>query len=490
MYIKLNPQYAIRNEPKCSYLIKISTCVDPLVDEKSQFVNLLPPFIGCILSDVGKYEYPISITHLSEKLGISFESIDNFVTQMIENVSRLSLNIADKEIILPQRVLIKSSKKIKNNIFTSKGFSIHDDLEEHRPLSPININFMVTTKCNTNCIYCYADKRKKDDLSTKDIKNILHEARKIGVVNLTLTGGDVLAHPDWKDIVSTASKLGYNPLISTKTTICKEDVEFLKKIGVTTIQISLDSLNGEILKKLLHVDDLYKDRMLEMIKYLNDLEIKVTIRTVLTKYNSDINTIRSMIKYFKTLSCIESWVITPAFISEYKKEYDAYSISNDVLKSVYLLTKNIRTYFPIIYNKINQNGYALHKFDTVENFVRQNQNCYANSYSMSIISNGKVNICEMLYETSQFIIGSTKDNTLKDIWNSKKALSLFSYKQKSIKNKKDNPCYICSVYHQCKETLVKKICYVDIVKIYGAGKMDYPDIRCPYSMKYDEKYIL
>lgn len=487
MYITLNSQYAIRNEPTCSFLVKLSTVVDSHIASNSPLVTLLPPFIGYILSNIGEYEFNESLDIISKSIGVSIESINNFVVQLIENENCFSFKMNNDEFFIPKRTLVKSAKKIELKRYTDPNIDIFGEFKAHRPSIPFNINFMITTKCNTNCIYCYADKSRKDDLSIDYIKKILYDAHNIGIINLTLTGGDVLAHPEWRSILSIASQLGFSLFISTKTTLSKDDVTFLKDIGVKMIQISLDSLDCIVLQKMLHVNSSYKNKMLRTLKYFDDAGMKVIIRTVLTKFNSDEKSIKDMIEHFNKLSCIDSWVITPAFISEYKKEYDNYSVSKNMLKSIYSYTNVIKSYFPILYNKINESGYSLIKFDTVEDFISKNQNCYANSYSMSIISNGKVSICEMLYETSQFIIGDIRKNSLKDIWNSEKAISLFLNERKCETN--TTPCYECSVYDVCKQRLAKKVCYVDIVKAYGVDHIDYPDIRCPYSMKYDEKYI-
>ena len=34
---------------------------------------------------------------------------------------------------------------------------------------------MVTTKCTTDCIYCYADRSRTDDLSAKEVIDIIDE---------------------------------------------------------------------------------------------------------------------------------------------------------------------------------------------------------------------------------------------------------------------------------------------------------------------------
>lgn len=61
-----------------------------------------------------------------------------------------------------------------------------------RPRVPIDVNIMVTTKCTTNCCYCYAKRKFDYELSSTEIINIIENCYNLGVVNLNLTGGDIL----------------------------------------------------------------------------------------------------------------------------------------------------------------------------------------------------------------------------------------------------------------------------------------------------------
>lgn len=49
MILKLNPQFTIRNEDNCSYLIKRNGTISSLVDKDTQSVTIIPPVIGYIL---------------------------------------------------------------------------------------------------------------------------------------------------------------------------------------------------------------------------------------------------------------------------------------------------------------------------------------------------------------------------------------------------------------------------------------------------------
>ena len=98
---------------------------------------------------------------------------------------------------------------------------------------------------------------------------------------------------------------------------------------------------------------------------------------------------------------------------------------------------------------------------------------------MSILPSGDCTICEMLYYNKHFIIGNIKEMNIEDIWNSKKALSLYSPSKEEIVV--ESTCSSCSMFDKCRKNLAKKICYVDIMKVHKHP--DFPDPKCPQSQQ-------
>lgn len=46
--------------------------------------------------------------------------------------------------------------------------------------------------------------------------------------NLALTGGDIFAFPDWKEVIRKVGQYGFTPLLSTKIPLKEDDIYFLK----------------------------------------------------------------------------------------------------------------------------------------------------------------------------------------------------------------------------------------------------------------------
>lgn len=60
--------------------------------------------------------------------------------------------------------------------------------------------------------------------------------------NLALTGGDIFAFPDWKEVIRKVGQYGFTPLLSTKIPLKEDDIYFLKESGIKFLQFSLDSI--------------------------------------------------------------------------------------------------------------------------------------------------------------------------------------------------------------------------------------------------------
>lgn len=484
MYIRLNDTFVVRNEKNCSFLVFKRN----LLDEnffKSSIISL-PPFIGYIFANIGNNEYEQSKKTIAKELNVNEDSIDVFVKKLVNSKER-ELKLHDGTVIyFPENVLIESDKQDERFFISVDEFNPTDDFVIHRPQIPLNLNFMITTRCTTNCIYCYAQRDLGKDLTTNEAINIIKMAKDSGVVNISLTGGDIFARDDWKTILFEIKKCGYDSFLSTKTPLLYDDIKFLYEIGFNKWQFSLDTKDRKHLNQLVAVKNDYIEQVEQMLSDCDKIGVKIAIRTVLTKINSSIDEVKELYELLKSHSCIMEWSITPAFFSEFKRDYKSYEVNNDDLVDVYNFTKKEKTPFPVILNKIGSDGYKLKRHKSAEEFVRRNTVCHANVYIMSILATGDCTVCEMLYKNPEFLLGNLKENTLIEIWNSPKAYNLYKPKQQNLDSQK--PCYSCKVFDACKRSIDKRICYADISKMYGKNIVDTPDPKCP--MAPDVDYIL
>lgn len=475
MIVQLNPQYSIKNYPTCSFLIRRNGIIDPHIGRETPSVTLLPPYIGYIMATIGEQTIEESIESLSDSLDVDRNALRKFINSLIENESPLRLRTDNNSFKFPKRVFIKGTKTTTHN--QHHIVYEHCDVDEIRPSIPFSVNFMVTTRCATNCCYCYAKRDFSKELSTEKVLSVIDECHKLGVVNLNLTGGDIFTREDWKLLLKRTREYNYFPFLSTKKPLSENDIKFLKSIGITDLQFSLDSVNPNLLHHIIASDSTYIDRLRNMFHTCETIGLKLSIRSVLCAYNSSIQAFSELYKFLKGYSIIKDWVITPAFFSEHQSDYTKYAATKDAISTIGGFIADCEQPFPIILSKMSPCGYKLKRCDSVEEFVNKNQRCYANSFSMSILASGQCTVCEMLYENPEYTIGDISSESLFDIWNGKKALSLYSISQKAISN--ETPCSNCSVFDVCRNKLAKRVCYVDIAKMNQFPSKGMPDPRCP-----------
>lgn len=108
----------------------------------------------------------------------------------------------------------------------------------------------LTYACPLQCPYCsnpldYA--KYPQELSTEDWKRVLTQARKMGAVQLGLSGGEPLVRKDLEEIVKHAKELGYySNLITSGYGLTEERIIALKEAGLDHIQVSIQASTEEL----------------------------------------------------------------------------------------------------------------------------------------------------------------------------------------------------------------------------------------------------
>ncbi|MGB0636866.1 MAG: pyrroloquinoline quinone biosynthesis protein PqqE [Gammaproteobacteria bacterium] len=108
----------------------------------------------------------------------------------------------------------------------------------------------LTYRCPLQCPYCSNPLEiasYKNELSTDDWLKVLREARKLGAMQLGLSGGEPLVRKDLELIVKEGADLGYySNLITSGVGMDEERVVALKEAGLDHIQISFQASDREL----------------------------------------------------------------------------------------------------------------------------------------------------------------------------------------------------------------------------------------------------
>lgn len=111
--------------------------------------------------------------------------------------------------------------------------------------SPLLLVIDITNDCNLSCDYCFQDFRcdTKKSIPLNTIKEILSEAKDMGIFEVNICGGEPFKHKDIIDIITEIKRLDFNiSIVTNGTLINKRTASILNDLDVIkNIQISFDS---------------------------------------------------------------------------------------------------------------------------------------------------------------------------------------------------------------------------------------------------------
>jgi radical SAM protein with 4Fe4S-binding SPASM domain len=114
---------------------------------------------------------------------------------------------------------------------------------------PYHVVWEVTTRCNLNCIHCYASsvEATQAELSTAEGKQLLEQIARLKEFRMiVITGGEPLLRNDIFELMEHAGKLGFHIIFSTNGTLLTPDMaKDLARLGVVNFSISLDGYTQE-----------------------------------------------------------------------------------------------------------------------------------------------------------------------------------------------------------------------------------------------------
>jgi radical SAM protein with 4Fe4S-binding SPASM domain len=350
------------------------------------------------------------------------------------------------------------------------------NLTDRRLRIPYNVYYLPTLFCPQRCVYCYARTSPRPEirdhlLSVDRLRELLTELRSLGVDSIQLSGGDVFARPDIFDILAAITTAGLATDIPTKLGLSYEDALRLQELGIDTIQVSLDSAEPEVLDHMVGVHN-YHRRAFRLLTDLQRARLKVRVNAVLTPAN--VPTVGALIDFLGKLGHVNRLTLTPYGRSLFCHQ-DALFVEQEHLDQVEAEIALRRGLYPHMAISVGSRGAVLPE----DHEERQRQwegraFCSANRSGFVILPDGRVTVCEELYDHPDFIIGDLKVQSVMEMWNSPEALALIHPDQAAVPR---GACKVCPDFAECNA--VRGRCWRDVLKSYGWDNSYYPDPRCP-----------
>ena len=144
------------------------------------------------------------------------------------------------------------------------------------------LRISITEHCNLRCTYCMPAEgialTPKAHLMTADeIVTIAKTFVKLGVTKIRLTGGEPLVRKEAKTIIEQLGKLGIELTLTTNGILVHEFIDTFKEAGVSTLNVSIDSLKEEKFNKITRRN--YFEKVIENLDLLelNGFQVKLNV---------------------------------------------------------------------------------------------------------------------------------------------------------------------------------------------------------------------
>ena len=270
----------------------------------------------------------------------------------------------------------------------------------------------LTLKCNAKCIQCgsSAGCDRANNLTFEQAKSVVKQLDEIGCGILTLIGGEYFLYPKWRELLQELSKTKIKVgIVTNALALNEEKLDFMKKIGVRGIGISIDGANSKTHDHIRGVPGSYNHAW-KIVKLTKEKKIPVTIITTINKLNI------AQLKDFRDLilrNHHHAWQLQHAnLFGRMKKELGLDEFGYYV--TGIFSAQTIRKY------KKDLKLFCMHNFGyyskTIPNHVPNRfwSGCMAGRKNLGIRSDGSILGCLSLYD-DKYIEGNVKEKSIAEI---------------------------------------------------------------------------
>lgn len=389
-----------------------------------------------------------------------------FVQNTIEQINAICIGA----------ITLSKEKKANSRQYNFLDFIVcpKKNANQKRLFSPISIGLMFSNQCQTDCVYCYAERRtiKKDQhLSIDRWRYLFNEIDSMGIDVVGLSGGDPLFRKDSIDLIESLVSHNKLFLISTKCHITDAMAKRLSSSGFNVpinehsreIQISLDSTDEATADYLAGSKGYFK-RAEDSINNLQRYGFSYNVKVVVTPFN-----VKQLIHYVDFMA--NKGVNRIRFVAYSRSFYnhsDHLFLSNDDSKIYGEQIHSIRESHPemdiICDGKFTVQDTNTSSEDKLQSW-RNRASCSGGRTSLTITPNGNVILCDQIPHDSKFIVGNVCEKSIQEVWESKKLLEfVYPHRDKF----KGTPCFDCKGSFECYEVGGERgYCFRDSFFIYG-----------------------
>lgn len=102
---------------------------------------------------------------------------------------------------------------------------------------PLFVSYSLTYRCNGKCDYCAVDSQSVPEMEFSTIVNILRQMVHLGLMRISLTGGEPLLHPEFSRVVGLLHDLGVDATCNTNGFLVEQHLNALSQLKSVTVSV-------------------------------------------------------------------------------------------------------------------------------------------------------------------------------------------------------------------------------------------------------------
>ena len=300
-------------------------------------------------------------------------------------------------------------------------------LEKYFTDKPYLTSFQIelTSRCNERCVHCYIPHENKlYDLKPELYYSVLNQLSKMNVLHITLSGGEPMLHPQFIDFLKANQAYDFSvTILSNLTLLTDEMIQAMKKIRISSVQVSLYSIIPEHHDAITKMPGSFiktRDAILKLVE--NDIPLQISCPTM--KENK--------IDYLDVQKWADKYNVRAATDYIMMARYDHTTDNLDHRLSLDEVGKVIKDVIEVDDNYKNE----ILKPDFIEQCEKLEENldarvCGVGISSCCMVANGNVYPCAGWQDC---ICGNLYQQSLKEIWEtSPKIKNLRSIRKRDFK---------------------------------------------------------
>jgi MoaA/NifB/PqqE/SkfB family radical SAM enzyme len=202
---------------------------------------------------------------------------------------------------------------------------LHFHFRSRRPYpAPPFLTIAPTYACVCQCVHCGVQARmnsRRHEMTTEQIRSVIDQARELGVLQITFTGGEPLLREDLVELITYAHDHGFLTRINTSGILLDAlRVSRLKRAGLSQCAVSIDDADPNVHDLLRGYPGAFA-RAVQGIENLKKYGIPCQINTYAAKRNVP-RGLEAIIALGRRLGVLAVYIILPTSIGRWEDASD------------------------------------------------------------------------------------------------------------------------------------------------------------------------